>query len=410
MLVEEKRLKVFLQNHLVGELSLARDQTGISFRFLDSYKQMAPRPVLGQCFVDRLDAVHHSRQRLPPWFSNLLPEGILRDLIAKQAAVHIEREFFLLSYLGEDLAGAIRVVPEDPDAASPWEEEKDTSAKETSTEEIRFSLAGVQLKFSATRIRQRLTIPAKGRGGDWIVKLPDQKYPFVPENEWSVMTWAQQSGISLPMIELIPLSQIDGIPASFHASREGSAFAIQRFDRRQKAQRVHIEDFAQIFGLYPQEKYKKFTYFHQLQLLASIAPLQDCEEYLRRLLFIVLAGNADAHHKNWSLIYPDGLTPRLSPAYDLVSTIHYIQDDTLALNLAGSKRWEDISLASFWKLIQKIDPLQAHRDEQSWLAFLRETITTIMDAWTTHHHAWALRNEDKERLEAHWKRLPLLEI
>lgn len=38
---------------------------------------------------------------------------------------------------------------------------------------------------------------------------------------------------------------------------------------------------------------------------------------------MVLSGNADAHLKNWALIYPDGLHANLAPAYDLVGTIAY---------------------------------------------------------------------------------------
>ena len=33
--------------------------------------------------------------------------------------------------------------------------------------------------------------------------------------------------------------------------------------------------------------------------------------------------------KNWSLIYPDGHTPQLAPAYDFVSTVRYVADDRL---------------------------------------------------------------------------------
>lgn len=405
----EKHLHVFLQEQPIGSLTLASDKTGISFRFLDSYKNMERRPVLGQIFLDDLDKIHRSRQRSPPWFSNLLPEGILRDLIAKQAAVHIEREFFLLAYLGEDLAGAVRVVSEEAD--SPYASEENTTQNQTSEtprdEEIRFSLAGVQLKFSATRNRQRLTIPAQGRGGNWIVKLPDQKFTNVPENEWSIMSWAKESGLNLPTIDIVQLQEIEGIPPSFHASKEGNAFVIERFDRAENGQRIHIEDFAQIFNLYPQEKYKKYSYFHILTMLAAITPKEDTEEFLRRLLFIAFSGNADAHHKNWSLVYHDRVTPRLSPAYDLVSTIHYIPNDTLALNLAGSKRWEDISLDSFLRMIQKIPTLQAQRDESAWRTFLRDAATCIMDAWSNHNHTWLLRNEDKKRLEEHWETLPL---
>ena len=41
---------------------------------------------------------------------------------------------------------------------------------------VRFSLAGVQLKFSAVmEASGGLTIPAKGIGGSWIVKMPSMK-------------------------------------------------------------------------------------------------------------------------------------------------------------------------------------------------------------------------------------------
>lgn len=42
---------------------------------------------------------------------------------------------------------------------------------------LRFSLAGVQLKFSAlNEPRGGLTIPARGIGGSWIVKLPSHEF------------------------------------------------------------------------------------------------------------------------------------------------------------------------------------------------------------------------------------------
>ena len=50
-------------------------------------------------------------------------------------------------------------------------------------------------------------------------------------------------------------------------------------------------------------------------------------EFVRRLVFSVLIGNGDTHLKNWSLLYPDGRTPVLSPAYDFVATLPYITGD-----------------------------------------------------------------------------------
>jgi serine/threonine-protein kinase HipA len=50
-------------------------------------------------------------RRVPPFFSNLLPEGHLRTYLAKLAEVKPEREFFLLAVLGADLPGALVVTP-----------------------------------------------------------------------------------------------------------------------------------------------------------------------------------------------------------------------------------------------------------------------------------------------------------
>src|SRR5438105_10451692 len=50
---------------------------------------------------------------------------------------------------------------------------------------LRFSLAGVQLKFSAVmEASGGLTIPAGGMGGSWVVKLPAGRFASVPENEY----------------------------------------------------------------------------------------------------------------------------------------------------------------------------------------------------------------------------------
>ena len=50
-------------------------------------------------------------RRVPVFFSNLLPEGHLRDYLAERADVNPEREFFLLAALGADLPGALVVAP-----------------------------------------------------------------------------------------------------------------------------------------------------------------------------------------------------------------------------------------------------------------------------------------------------------
>ena len=396
----EHPLGVWLNDAPVGQLNLTRND-GCEFRLLESYKNAYPRPILGQQFLDDPDHVHSSRQRTPPWFSNLLPEGPLRELIARQAGVSVYREFFLLHHLGEDLPGAVRIVaaeafPEDAEVALPAADEHPRA------DDWHFSLAGVQLKFSALREGCGMTIPVSGTGGDWIIKLPDARFPDVPENEQATMRWAEASGITIPEIQLIPVAEISGLPPEAVTVAGQTALAVRRFDRPLADRRVHIEDFAQILGLYPEQKYASYNYETLANLVYKLAGESGLDEFIRRLVFVVASGNGDAHLKNWSLIYPDGVNARLSPAYDFVSTIQYQADDLLALNLARSKRWQDVTRESFLRLARKIG-----EDETRMADRLEHAREDIMAAWNASRGDLGYTTQARERISHHLARVPL---
>lgn len=398
-------LRVLLGDLPVGWLTLNAND-GSDFRLLESYKHAYPRPVLGQAFLDDPEQIWSTRARVPPWFSNLLPEGPLRDMIAQQAGVSGTREFFLLRHLGEDLPGAVRIVADDTEVDLVEGGEVPTSHASDELQDIwHFSLAGVQLKFSARRSERGLTIPVSGRGGDWIVKLPDARYRRVPEIEYATMLWAAASGIAIPEVDLVPIADMTGLPPSVGDLAEPIALAIRRFDRPTPGARVHMEDFAQVLGLYPDEKYEKYNYETLARLIRGLGAEDDLPEFIRRLVFMVASGNGDAHHKNWSVIYPDGVNARLSPAYDLVSTIQYHSNDTLALNLGGSKRWEDVNGETFLRMAKKIgvrDSLMA-----GWVDLAR---TDILDAWRNNKGNFGFDAQARENIERHLARVPLLRL
>ncbi|HYO69234.1 MAG TPA: HipA N-terminal domain-containing protein, partial [Archangium sp.] len=103
-------LDVRLGDVHVGTLNLLEDEY-TEFVISEEYRQRYPRPVLGQTFEDNLTRRRSSRMRLLPFFSNLLPEGPLRELIVEKTGVHPQREFFLIARLGEDLPGAVIITP-----------------------------------------------------------------------------------------------------------------------------------------------------------------------------------------------------------------------------------------------------------------------------------------------------------
>ncbi|MEM7408891.1 MAG: HipA domain-containing protein [Myxococcota bacterium] len=342
-----RALAVELHGRRIGVINrLAGDQH--IFAFEEDYIEDPERPALSLSFKgsggELVSSIRRQSARLPPFFSNLLPEGHLRRYLAERAGVKQQREFFLLAALGADLPGAVVVSPHDhtsePERA-PKGHDGDVEAEPDSA--LRFSLAGVQLKFSAIQeANGGLTIPVDGMGGSWIVKLPDMRFAAVPENEFAMLELARAIGIDVPATKLLPIEEIQGLPEDA-TSLKGNALAIERFDRGPANQRVHMEDFAQVFGAFPDDKYEGHSYANIAAVLRAEIGDEGTGEFVRRLVFTVLIGNGDMHLKNWSLLYPDQRTPILAPAYDFVSTVPYMAKDKLGLSFGKSRSLSGIT-------------------------------------------------------------------
>jgi serine/threonine-protein kinase HipA len=344
-------LGVHLHDRRIGIINRLAGDSHI-FAFEQDYIDDPNRPTLSLSYKSRtgglVTTVRPVSRRLPPFFSNLLPEGHLRDYLAQKAGVKKEREFYLMAVLGADLAGAVTVQPMDGGESEhdhdhdlhQHHEDEDQQQKNV----LRFSLAGVQLKFSAVmEASGGLTVPAHGVGGSWIVKLPSTQYASVAENEYAMLELARATGIQVPPIRLVPVAEIEGLPPDV-ARLKGSALAIERFDRAAGGRRIHVEDFAQVFGLFPDDKYGERSYANIASVLWAETGEEGTYEFVRRLVFSVLIGNGDMHLKNWSLVYPRGRKPVLSPAYDFVSTLPYIPGDTLALSFGKTKSLEGVTV------------------------------------------------------------------
>jgi serine/threonine-protein kinase HipA len=374
-------LDVRLYGQPIGTLTrLPNDR--ILFAFTDDYIANSDRPTLSLSFKDVFGSLRSdtrpAQTRLPVFFSNLLPEGAMRDYLAARAGTKPEREFFLMSVLGRDLPGALEIGP--IDAAPLFDPDSNANAlAATGTAgevALRFSLAGVQLKFSAIKdATGGLTVPADGAGGSWIVKLPSTKYRHVPENEYSMMELARRIGIDVPPTALVPVQQIANLPKGLDAVGE-RAFTIKRFDRKGDGQRVHIEDFAQVFGVYPERKYERASYRDIASVIWTEAGQAGIVEFFRRFVFNALIGNADMHLKNWSLMYPDRRTAMLAPAYDFVSTIAYLPEDRLALTFVDSKEFSSLTLDQFRRFAEK-----AQLPGKLTLDTVQETVSRFSHAW-----------------------------
>jgi len=402
-------LNILLHGEHIGALTNVGNDRSL-FSFNDSYIGNANRPALGLRFKDSFGELitdfKPTQTALMPYFSNLLPEAHLREYLSERAGVKPEREFFLLWALGMDLPGAITASPDKdevwPDDRNEDAEENDGDKRKGLNDALRFSLAGVQLKFSAiSEASGGLTIPAQGIGGSWIVKLPSARFAGVPENEYSMMELARLVGMDVPSINLIDVKNVENLPSGI-GELQGQAFAIKRFDRLEDGTPVHIEDFAQVFDVYPKDKYKKASAANIAYVIGAESDEKDISEFIRRLVFNTLIGNADMHLKNWSLIYPDKRSAMLSPAYDFVSTIPYIEDEKAALNFSRTKRFDEFTFDELKHLAAR-----ALLPEKVVLDTAIETIALFHQHWQKEKTNLPLHSNVIEAIDKHIDKVPI---
>ncbi len=135
-----------------------------------------------------------------------------------------------------------------------------------------------------------------------------------------------------------------------------------RYDRTIDANgsgtRVHQEDFCQAMGFPPERKYQQEggpllrDCIGLLREWSTVAAL-DIRDFLDGLIFNVLIGNADAHGKNYSILYRK-TERRLAPFYDLVCTLAWPElSKTPAMKIGKSESIETITPAHWQKMTQE---------------------------------------------------------
>lgn len=405
-------LQLSIHGVLIGYLAGYKNGRNV-FSIAETFKNNPQRPTFSLIThpkfpnAARLMAEPWSRnQRLHPVLSNLLPEGSLRELIARGLKIHVDNEFHMFAYLGGDLPGALEAKPispeEVPDSALNTHGKATAVPFEKVTQANKFSLAGVQMKFSMKEKDGRYTVPDGSTLGDWIIKTPSTRHKLLPLNEYTAMSLAQLGGVEIPEIKLVGLDTLDHLPP-INLPDETYAFAIQRFDRAGH-QRIHMEDFAQVLVKYPHEKYDAANYETIGKVIHDFSGdgLADAQQFARRLLVNILLANGDAHLKNWSFLYPDRMTPRLSPAYDIVTTQVYIEHETqYALNLGKTKNWYTVTMAHF--------ELWAEKSGIPWRVIkphLDDTLNKARAMWPEALKELPMEESHKVGLRAHWKKLP----
>jgi serine/threonine-protein kinase HipA len=370
-----------------------------AFNLLPAYRRLNKPPI----FSLSLRAADGSLRRdpkpirgaLPPFFANLLPEEKLREAMEKHHAASVRpgNDFDLLAALGTNLPGAVRALPSEsmPIPAGPGTE---------GNNKARFSLAGVQMKLSVMKNAGKgggITLAVDDEQAQYIAKFPSLTHIGLSENEFAILALAEALGMQVPARELVDKTEFAGIPEEFNTIATGKVLLVRRFDRGADGTRVHMEDFAQVFGRYPSEKYTGAAYHNIAAALNSGVSFDAAIEFVRRLALTVITGNGDMHLKNWSLLYPgDGRTPTLSPVYDMLSTIPYIPKDGMALSLAGEKSFKALT-PERWRSFAN----RSRLPEGAVVTAVAETVAAVRDTWSVLPERDVVPGQVLKRIDAH---------
>lgn len=391
-------LKVLLNEQKVGTIVRTPGDFN-AFNFDDAYRATGGFPVLSLSFRAASGGLRKDPKplagALPPFFANLLPEDKLREAMEKHHAGHVRpgNDFDLLAALGADLPGAVRVVPSGGTTAIIEDVSKDRP-------KARFSLAGVQMKLSVIKNTGKgggLTLPIGDEQGQYIAKFPSTAFPGVSENEYANLALAAAIGMEVPERELVEKSDFEGIPAEFDTLSDGKVLLVKRFDRGAGGKRIHIEDFAQVFGTYPSRKYEAAAYHDIASVLGVAVSPTAALEFVRCLALTAITGNGDMHLKNWSLIYRgDGDRPEFAPIYDILSTVPYIPADTLALSLGGERSFKALS-AQRWRVFAN----RARLAEPAVLKAVADIVERVNTHWWTLPERAVVPQRVLERIDDH---------
>ena len=357
-----RMLHVWWGAELVGRLKQDR-QGRLGFAYADAWLQTEDAPALSVSLPKR--AKPYPQRDCRPFFRGLLPEESQRDAAAQVLGVSRENDFSLLERLGGDVAGALQFLPPEAIPQPPTASHQAVPLSDAELMRmidalptrpllagqagLRLSLAGAQPKVPVVLADGKIALPAPEQPTTHILKPAIERFPGTVENEALAMRLADAVGL-------------DAAQAELRTVRKRTFLLVKRYDRLEDGDglhRLHQEDFCQALGHPPERKYASeggpgFKACFTLLRQASVQPAVDVLKLMDAAIYNLVLGNADAHGKNFSLLY-GAAGPLLAPLYDFLSTAMYPElSPKLAMKLGKRATLADM-------------------DAKGWAAFARDS-------------------------------------
>src|SRR5437868_1340498 len=256
------------------------------------------------------------------FFAGILPEESKREIIARNLGISARNDFAMLERIGGECAGAVTFMPKgeplptrEPGYRTLSQDGLVAILRElprrpllAGEKGVRLSLAGAQDKLAIRMEEGAICVPLGGAPSTHILKPDVERFAGVVFNEAFCMQLAAAAGLPAAPVEIRKIDDLDYL-------------LVERYDRLHRVgvdgspviERLHQEDFCQALGIVSEQKYQKEGGPSLKQCFAlvrdvSSAPVIDLARLLDAVIFNYLAGNNDAHGKNFSLLYRSGAT------------------------------------------------------------------------------------------------------
>jgi serine/threonine-protein kinase HipA len=348
------KLKVFVNQREAGELWLD-PQRRFCFQYNkswinspDSYRLSISLPLREDPYLND-DSYSY--------FTNLLPEGKILNVLSGKLQIPVSNQFELLRAIGGDCAGAVSLFEEGAfppkPAAYSYKTLTDNHLAKIIKElpenpfmadeaGIRLSLAGAQEKLPVSLKDNKIRISMNAAPSSHILKTPIKELHGTVDNETFCMMLAKRMGLTVPDVKII---KINGTPL----------YIIDRYDRKiENGQIVRLiqEDFCQALNVNSQLKYTPtLEACFSLIRNESAVQIKDVKRFLKLIIFNGLIGNSDAHAKNISFIHGENGTT-LAPFYDLLSTYVYPYAKKMAMKIGGGRHFQFLESKHFERFSQ----------------------------------------------------------
>jgi len=350
-----RKLTVYLRHQKIG--CLEQDANAeLSFTYDEAYLNTGSAQAISVSMP--IADMTYQNPVVKPYFSGLLPDESARTRLGAALGISDTNAFGMLEIIGGDCAGALALHPEGQHLPESSAEDEILSTQQLAElllelrgnpllggrRDVRLSLAGAQDKIAVKLSADHVALVKNGEPTTHILKPAIQGLEGTAQNEAFCMSLASRLGLNTPAVQCARAGDTDYV-------------LVERFDRKvyeNHVERLHQEDFCQALSVPPELKYEDEGgpgVIQSLALLQKVVarPVADKLTFLRMLMFHFLVGNADAHAKNFALLYPiDAKMPSLAPVYDVVCTAAYPQ---LTKNMAmriGDRNLPDTIQYKHW--------------------------------------------------------------